>query len=171
VPAVADLMGELQRIRDLPVTDAELRAARDFLVGVFPLRFETPGPVVGALSGLLIHELPEDELIRYRPAIEAVDRDAVAAAARDHLRLEQAAIVLVGDIDAFGADLEAAGFGLIVVERDEGPTLDAPIEGVEDELGPVDDELGPTEGAEEPNADGGEHPADADTGSDAVDQR
>ncbi len=59
VPAVADFMGELQRIHDLPVTDAELRAARDFLVGVFPLRFETPGPVVGALSGLAIHDLPD----------------------------------------------------------------------------------------------------------------
>ena len=43
-------------------TDAELRAARDYLVGVFPLRFETPGPVAGSLAGLFVHGLPDDEL-------------------------------------------------------------------------------------------------------------
>ena len=69
-------LAELDRIRDAASTPAELDAARDFLVGVFPLRFETPGPVVGALAGLVIHELPDDELARYRPAIEAVDVEA-----------------------------------------------------------------------------------------------
>ena len=171
VPAVADFLGELQRIRDLPVTEAELRAARDFLVGVFPLRFETPGPVVGALSGLVIHDLPDDELARYRPAIEAVGREDVARAARDHLHLEEAAIVLVGDVEAFGSDLEAAGFGPIVVERDDGPIMEGPAEGVEDELGPVDDEGGPTEGAEDAHIDAGEDPADADTGAEHNDDR
>ena len=66
VPAILDMLTELRRIRDEPVTDAELRAARDFLVGVFPIRFETPGAVLGALAGLLVHELPDDELARYR---------------------------------------------------------------------------------------------------------
>jgi predicted Zn-dependent peptidase len=167
VAAVGDLLNELERMRDQRVSDEELRAAKDFLIGVFPLRFETPGPVVGALSGIVIHDLPDDELSRYRREIEAVDRDAVARAARDHLHLERAAIVLVGDADAFGTDLEAAGFGPVAVEREAGPTMEGPAEGVEEELGPVDDEhLGPTAGAEAPGSDPGEEPVDADTGSD-----
>src|SRR5258705_331559 len=72
LPAVQDFLAELDRIRDVPVEASELRAARDFLVGVFPLRFETPGPIVGSLAGLIVHDLPDDELARYRPAIEAV---------------------------------------------------------------------------------------------------
>ncbi len=52
VPAIADTLAELDRIRTSPVDASELAAARDYLVGVFPLRFETPGPVVGALAGL-----------------------------------------------------------------------------------------------------------------------
>jgi zinc protease len=151
VPAVRDFLGELERIRDDHVTDAELAAARDFLVGVFPLRFETPGAVVGALSGLVVHDLPDDELVRYREAIEAVSVDDVAKAARDHLHLERAAILLVGDADAFASELEGAGFGRVVVERDEGPTTEGPVEGVQDDLGPVDrDEPGPTGPADEP---------------------
>ena len=72
-----------------PPTRDELHAARDYLVGVFPLRFETPPAVVGAIAGLLIHGLPMDELDRYRPAIEAVsDADVHAAAARPRPAVE-----------------------------------------------------------------------------------
>ena len=57
----------------------KLRAARDFLVGVFPLRFETAGAVVGALSGLVVHDLGIDELIGYRSSIEGVSTADVTA--------------------------------------------------------------------------------------------
>jgi zinc protease len=151
VAAIADMLAELERIRSEPVTAVELAAARDFLVGVFPLRFETPGPVVGALAGLAIHDLPDDELTRYRPAIEAVTIEEVQAAAA-HIHLESAAIVLVGDADAFAADLEAAGFGPIVVERDTGPQDQGRATGVQDDLQPLDDGAGgPTDGAEDPD--------------------
>lgn len=139
VPAVSDMLGELERMRVEPVSDAELVAARDFLIGVFPLRFETPGPVVGALAGLVIHRLPDDELARYRAAIEAVSAEDVLAAARQHIDLERSAVVLVGDADRIGGEIEAAGFGRLEVIRDEGPVSEGPLEGVEDELGPVDD--------------------------------
>ena len=129
VPALTELLGELDRIREAPVADQELRAARDFLIGVFPLRFETPGPVAGSLAGLFIHDLPDDELERYRPAIEAVTADDVERVAREHIRPEAAAIVLVGDHDAFGEALEGAGVGEVDVVRDEADaTGDAPDE-------------------------------------------
>ncbi|MFL5774985.1 MAG: M16 family metallopeptidase [Chloroflexota bacterium] len=153
VPAVADFVAELDRIRDSDVTAAELAAARDFLVGVFPLRFETPGPIVGALSGLFIHELPDDELARYRSAIEAVDVAAVRDAAMRRIDPSRMAIVLVGDADAFGSEIEAAGFGPVEVERDEGPIEEGRDRPAAAAIQPVDaGEEGPTEGTEEPTA-------------------
>jgi zinc protease len=121
VPAVREILAELDRIRDAKVTDAELAAARDYLVGVFPLRFETPAAVVGAVAGLFIHGLPDDELSGYRSAIEAVDADAVMAAAREHIDLDRIAIVAVGDADAVGAELESAGFGRFETIDDRAP--------------------------------------------------
>lgn len=123
VPAILDTLAELERIRDGEVTDAELRAARDYLVGVFPLRFETPGPVASALAGVHIHELPEDELRRYRSAIEAVTAADVLRVAREHIRPEEAAVVLVGDQDAFGDALRAASIAPVEVIED---SLDLP---------------------------------------------
>jgi len=160
VPAIADTLAELRRVREEPVTDSELRAARDFLVGVFPLRFETPGAVVGALAGLVVHDLPDDELARYRPQIEAVTVADVRRSAEARVDTERLAIVLVGDVDAFGSELEAAGFGPIVIERDEGPIAVGPLESPDEEVGPIDEgHAGPTEGAEEPD-EAAEHPTD-----------
>jgi hypothetical protein len=63
--------------------------------------------------------LPDDELSRYRPAIRRRGRRSAAAAA--HVHSDELAIVLVGDADAFLADLEAADLGPIEVERDTSP--------------------------------------------------
>jgi len=117
--AVTDILTQLEQICEAPVEASELAAARDFLVGVFPLRFETPGPVVGALSGLVVHGLPDDELARYRPSIEAVTIDAVLDAARKRIRPDRFAVVMVADADHVAPDLEAAGLTPLVIERDE----------------------------------------------------
>ncbi|HEX5014213.1 MAG TPA: pitrilysin family protein [Candidatus Limnocylindrales bacterium] len=150
VPAVQDFVAELDRIRDTDVSGEELAAARDFLVGVFPLRFETPGPIVGALSGLFVHDLPDDELARYRSAIEAVTAGDVRDAATRRIDPSRMAIVLVGDADAFGKDIEAAGFGPVYVERDEGPAEEGRAVSATAAVQPVDaGQEGPTEGSED----------------------
>jgi zinc protease len=118
VPAIQDLLTELNGMRDRPVTADELNGARDFLMGVFPLRFETPPAVVGAISSIVIHGLPDDELARYREAIEAVTAEDITAAAQGHVRPDEASILLVGDASAFLPALEAAGLGEITVERE-----------------------------------------------------
>jgi predicted Zn-dependent peptidase len=163
VPAVVDTIAELQRMRDTRVDASELAAARDFLIGVFPLRFETPGAVVGAVAGLAVHGLPLEELTGYRERIEAVDVDAIDAAARDHLQVDRAAIVLVGDVDAFGSELEAAGLGRLVIDRDavSAATQQAPAVETAAAVGPADegDQTGPTAGAEEPSLPGSDEPA------------
>jgi predicted Zn-dependent peptidase len=121
VPAISEALNELHRMRDTLVTDAELAVARDYMVGVFPLRFETPGAVVGAIGGLFVNELPDDELARYRGLVEAVTAQDVQKAARDHIHPDRLAIVLVGDADVVGKDLEAAGFGDVEIVREELP--------------------------------------------------
>ncbi len=118
--AVADIMGELSRVREALVEQAELDAARDYLVGVFPLRFETSAQVAGALAGLVIQELPDDELDRYRPTIADVSAADVQAAAQSHIRPDDASIVVVGDVARFGDALREAGYGAVEVVNDDG---------------------------------------------------
>ena len=119
-PAVIDIMSELERIGHDPVSEAELDAARDYLIGVFPLRFETSAQVAGALAGLVVHELPDDELDRYRPAVAAVTEDDVRAAAVAHIHPDAASIIIVGDASVCEEQLREAGYGEVEVIHDEG---------------------------------------------------
>ena len=137
-PAIRDILTELARIRDERVSDAELRAARDYLIGVFPIRFETPGAVLGALAGLALHELPDEELTEYRERIEAVSADDVRDTAQRRILADRLAIVLVGDADAIGDELDRAGFGPLTVERDDVTAPIAPEVAVETQIGPMD---------------------------------
>ena len=117
--AIADIVAELSRIREAPVGDDELRAARDYLVGVFPLRFETSAQVAGALAGLVIQELPDDELDRYRPTIASVSAADVQAAAQAHIDPAAASIVVVGDVSRF-ADALGVEYGDLEIVHDDG---------------------------------------------------
>jgi len=120
-PAVADVMAELSRVREGPPEAAELSAARDYLVGVFPLRFESSAQVAAAIAGLVIQGLPDDELDRYRPTVAGVTADAALAAARAHIHPERASIVIVGDTERFEEDLVALHGDSVEVVRDEPP--------------------------------------------------
>lgn len=119
-PAVADIMSELARMREAEVGEDELTTARDYLIGVFPLRFESSAQVGAALAGLVVHDLPDDELDRYRPAIAEVSAAAVLAAAYEHVDVERASIVVVGDIARFEDALREADLGEVEIVRDEG---------------------------------------------------
>jgi zinc protease len=121
VPSVDECFKELKRIRETAVTPAELAAARDYLVGVFPLRFETPGAVVGALGGLFVQQLPDDELARYRGEVEAVTIESIQKAALDHIHMDRIAIVAVGDADAVGDELRAADYGELEIIAEDVP--------------------------------------------------
>ena len=110
-----------------PVTPAELTAARDFLVGVFPLRFETPGPdrrgAVGAgrprAARRRAGPLPAGDRggrRRRRPA-----RPRRAGSTRTRRRSSSSATPTRS-----ARTLEAAGFGPVDVERDEGPGRGGP---------------------------------------------
>jgi zinc protease len=124
-PAIVDILGELRRIREAPIEVDELREARDFLIGVFPLRFEVAAQVVGAISGLVVHDLPDDELDRYRPAVAGLTPDDISQAAIRHVRPDDASIVLVGDAEQVAPQLEAAGIGPLEVVSEADAAEDA----------------------------------------------
>jgi zinc protease len=121
-PAIADILGELRRIREAPIEAQELRDARDFLVGVFPLRFEAAAQVVGAITGLVVHGLPDDELDRYRQVVAALTEEEVHAAALAHVHPDAFSIVMVGDAERVVPGLETPGLGPLEIVREAVPT-------------------------------------------------
>ena len=95
--------------------DAELREVRDFLIGVFPLRFETSGGVASAIEPIAIYGLPDDWWQTYRAHTEAVGTAEAHAAARDLIRPDELLVLLTGDAAKIRGELEAADFGPLEV--------------------------------------------------------
>jgi predicted Zn-dependent peptidase len=108
VDAIRELLAQLRRIRDEAPEDRELADVRDFLVGVFPLRFETTPGIAAAIEPVAVYGLPNDFWHTYRSRIEAVTAAGVQEAADELIRPDQALVLLSGDAAAIAADLEAA---------------------------------------------------------------
>ena len=113
--AMREMLAQLERIREAAPEMAELREVRDFLVGVFPLRFETTGGVAVAMEPLAVYGLPDDYWQTYRAELEAVGPAEVLAAARDLVRPDEMLLLTVGDAGRIRTEIEEAGFGPIEV--------------------------------------------------------
>jgi zinc protease len=83
VAKVTDILrDELARMGRDPVGDAELRLAKDYLVGSFPLRLDTTGKVADFVVAIEEQELGLDYADRYKAAVArvtAADVQRVAA--------------------------------------------------------------------------------------------
>jgi predicted Zn-dependent peptidase len=113
--AIKEMLGQLTRIREEEPGDDELHEVRDFLVGVFPLRFETTGGVAMAIEPLAVYGLPDDYWQTYRANLEAVGPRDVHAAARDLVRPDELLIMAVGDAARVRDEVAAGGFGPLEV--------------------------------------------------------
>lgn len=114
LPAIGEILHELERIRSDPPEPHELTLATSFLQGVFPLRFETTEAIASALASLVIFGLPEDYYDRYRDLVGEVTAADVYEAARRHIRPDELQFVLVGDYDRIGSSLQDARLGSVV---------------------------------------------------------
>ena len=115
VDAIRELIGQLERIGQATPDDDELTDVRNFLVGVFPLRFETTSGIAAALEPLAIYDLPDDYWHTYRSHLEAVTPQDVLDAARELVRPDEALILLTGDAGRVRDELEAAELGPLEV--------------------------------------------------------
>jgi zinc protease len=116
--AVEAFMEHLDRIVHEQASGEEIEAARRFLADSFPLRIDTPGRIAELVSDLRIHGLPDDYWDRYRSEIRNVTPERALAAARAHIRPDQALIVVVGDAEAVARPLTRWGPVRVISSED-----------------------------------------------------
>lgn len=114
-PALEDLLGVLRLAVAEGVTSEEVEAARQYLVGVSPLRWETPGAVAGHLVTVVGNDLPLEWTDAYLAALRATTVDQVSAAIARHIHPESLTVVAVGDADTVVKACHAAGLPLAKV--------------------------------------------------------
>ncbi|HVF26842.1 MAG TPA: pitrilysin family protein [Pyrinomonadaceae bacterium] len=98
--SLKEFFDELERIREDDVAEKELKDAKSYLTGIFPIRLETQEGLIDQLVQIRMQDLPGDYLETYRERVNAVTVAEVRRAARKLITPDRAAIVIVGDVDA-----------------------------------------------------------------------
>jgi len=91
------MLEEIERIRAEPVTDEELTVAKNALIETFPRLFENKLSVVNLFITDEWTDRPDDHWETYRQKVEAVSKESLQNAAREHLDPEEMAILIVGN--------------------------------------------------------------------------
>ena len=106
--ALQEFMKELRGILGArPVTDEELRTAKESLVQRLPGTFASVGAINGALTNLWVQSLPDNYYQQYTKSVMAITSDDVVRVAKQYLDLDHLAIVIVGDRKAIEEPLRA----------------------------------------------------------------
>lgn len=107
--AVEELLKEMRRIREEPVTQEELDDSRSYMIGYFAASMQTTGDLLKRLENLAMFELPDDYYDHYSQILTAIDRQALLSAAQEHLKPHRLAIVAAGPAQQLQSQLEPFG--------------------------------------------------------------
>jgi zinc protease len=115
--ALEEALREVRGLREDGPTEREVDSARDYLRGILPLRLQTTGALASRIAELVVFDLPIDYFQNYRDRIRKVSGEDVHRVAREHIRPDRLAVVIVGDSDQILEPVRALGLGPIEVHR------------------------------------------------------
>jgi zinc protease len=95
--SLTEIFYEMDKLRSLPVPEAELADAQNYLSGVFSIGLATQDGLLSQLSVVALNELPDDYLETYRQRVRTLTPQDVLATARKYLDAANMQIVVVGD--------------------------------------------------------------------------
>jgi predicted Zn-dependent peptidase len=124
-PSLQEFLYELERLRNVKVTDKELANAKAYLAGSFQLGLETQSGLAQRLLEEKLYDLPDNYLETYVERVMAVTPDDVRRVARKHIDIDNLIICVVGDADKVKKDLEY--FAAVDVYDKAGNLSSAPV--------------------------------------------
>ena len=117
--SIADVVAAFSALAERGIDGAELNDARDYQLGVFPLRNETAQQIASLIGSLAVYGLPDDTYDAERDRLRALNADDVSAAIARVLRPDGLAAIVVGDADQIEEPLRAADIGDVTVITDD----------------------------------------------------
>ena len=122
--ALVEFMKELRGILGArPVTEEELRTAKESLVQRLPGTFASVSAINGAIAGLWLQSLPDNYYQQYTKSVTAITTDDVVRVAKKYLDLDHLAIVIVGDRKAIEEALKKTNVAPVAFLDIEGNAL------------------------------------------------
>jgi zinc protease len=96
-PTLLEMFYELDRMRVAPVTDEELRAAKEYSIGNFSVELAGQAGLAFRINSIYTYGLSRSFIADFGPKIEALTPDDIQRAARKYFDTNHAVVVVVGD--------------------------------------------------------------------------
>ena len=107
---------------DQPATAEEVDKIRNNRIRGLPGRYETGAAVLGAISGIVSYDRPDDHVVREQQRIKTMTVEQVRAAAAT-LDADALTWVVIGDLAQIEAPVRELGLGEVVVLDADGSVL------------------------------------------------
>jgi zinc protease len=107
--SIALVLKEMELIQKEPVSEEDIRRAKAYLVGSFPLRVDTQSKLAGFLAQVEYYGLGLDYPEKYPSLINSVTREGVLRAGKMYLHPEEAILVIVGNLKEAGMESSSKG--------------------------------------------------------------
>lgn len=107
--AISTILDHIRKIRQEPVTDEELKRAKESFLNSFIFSFSSPAQIVSRKMSLEYYGLPSDFLERYRDNVAKVTQDDILRVAKKYLHPDRLVILAVGDDGKFDQPLSSLG--------------------------------------------------------------
>tara|TARA_A100001037_G_C15134315_1_gene630285 strand:- start:1536 stop:2819 length:1284 start_codon:yes stop_codon:yes gene_type:complete len=109
--AVREAVFEVEKFVTEGPSQEEIESSRDYIAGVFPLRFETTDHIASHVVNTLVYGLPDDYYQSHRERVRMVTQDDVHQAVVRCIRPDEMTIVIVGDAESVKDPLLDLGWG------------------------------------------------------------
>jgi len=109
VTILQSMRNEIERMAQSGVTEEELARAKDSILKGFAFEFDSTAKIAQRLVTYEYYGYPRDYLQRYRDNIEKVTKEDVARVARQYLKPDQLAILVLGKEKGFEPPLSTLG--------------------------------------------------------------
>ncbi len=95
--SIKEILGEIDRLRTEPPSQAELKGIQNYLAGTFVLQNSSRAGIANQLQFLAVHGLPDSYLSGFVARVHAVTPEEVMRLAKAYIRPDEATLVVVGD--------------------------------------------------------------------------
>ncbi len=103
---VVEILGEMERLINEPVTERDLTLVKNYMTGQFARSLESPRTIANFALNIKRFDLPEDYYANYLTRLEAVNIEDVQQMAQQYLKPDNSIIVVAGNMDEVPATLE-----------------------------------------------------------------
>jgi zinc protease len=109
VEAIQALYEQIDDLSTKPITDAEIKTAKDSILNSFVFNFDSPDKVLRERMAYEFYGYPADFLERFQAGVEKVTAADVARVAAKYIHKNQFAVLVVGNTADFDKPLSSLG--------------------------------------------------------------